>query len=66
MATEANCQRSVITSFLINLFVALMLIILYLYYHQLNNCRYDSNFKKILTLTIILILMILTLIQMTP
>ncbi len=65
MATEANCRRSVITSLLITLFVALMLIILYLY-HQLDNCRYDSNKKKILTFTIILILMILTLIQMTP
>jgi len=28
------------------LFVALMLVILYLY-HQLNNCRYNSDVKKI-------------------
>ena len=46
-ATQTSaCQRSVLTSFLMTLFVALMLVILYLY-HQLNNCRYDSDFKKI-------------------
>ena len=45
-ATQTSaCQRSVLTSFLMTLFVALMLVILYLY-HQLNNCRYDYDFKK--------------------
>ena len=46
-ATQTSaCQRSVLTSFLMTLFVALMLVILYLY-HQLNNCRYNSDVKKI-------------------
>jgi hypothetical protein len=45
-ATQTSaCQRSVLTSFLMTLFVALMLVILYLY-HQLNNCRYDYDLKK--------------------
>jgi len=44
MATEANC-RPVITSFLITLFITLMLIILYLY-HQLDHCYYDSNYVR--------------------
>ncbi len=37
MATEANCRLSVITSFLITLFVALMLIIEYCTF--IINCR---------------------------